>query len=72
MFSNVGSLERILRFLIAAILLYAGLSVYQDTALGIGLDIASALLAVSALFGFCGIYRLLGISTRNPQNRPPA
>jgi len=72
MFSNVGSLDRIVRFLLAAILLYGGLSVYHGTTLGIGLDIVSALLALSALIGFCGIYRLLGISTRNPQNRPPA
>ena len=69
MFRNVGNLERIVRFLLAAILLYAGLSVYQDTSLGIGLDIASALLALSAAIGFCGIYRLFGISTRSTQNQ---
>jgi Protein of unknown function (DUF2892) len=68
MFSNVGSRDRILRFLLAAILLYRGLSIYQGTALGIGLDIASALLAFSALFGFCGIYHVLGISTCQSQN----
>ncbi|MCU0517726.1 MAG: DUF2892 domain-containing protein [Oscillatoria sp. Prado101] len=72
MFSNVGNLDRIARFLLAAALLYGGVSVYQGTPLGIGLDIASVLLGVSALMGFCGIYRLLGLSTRNPQNRPPA
>ncbi len=72
MFINIGGVERIVRFLLAAILFYAGFSVYQGTNLGLGLDIASALLALSASIGFCGIYRLLGISTCNPQNRPPA
>ncbi|WP_199247947.1 DUF2892 domain-containing protein [[Phormidium] sp. ETS-05] len=71
MFSNVGKLDRILRLLLAAVLLDAGLSVYQGTSLGIGLDIAAALFGGTAFIGFCGIYRLLGIST-NPQNRPPA
>jgi hypothetical protein len=72
MFSNVGSLDRIVRFLLAAILLYGGLVAYKGTTLAIRLNVASALLALSAALGFCGIYRLLGISTRNPQNRPPA
>lgn len=67
MFSNLGSLDRILRFLLAAALLYTGLNVYQGTALGIGLDVASALLVFSGLMGFCGIYRLLGISTCKSQ-----
>lgn len=71
MFGNVGNLDRILRFFLAAGLLYAGLSVYAGTNLGIGLDIAAALLAISAVMGFCGIYRLLGIDTRNSQHRPP-
>lgn len=69
MVNNVGSLDRILRFLLAVFLLYWGLSVYQGTALGIGLDLASALLVISALFGFCGIYRLLGINTCKPQQK---
>jgi Protein of unknown function (DUF2892) len=68
MLSNVGNLDRIIRFLLAAIFLYGGLSLYSGTALGIGLDVASALLIISASIGFCGIYRLLGINTRNPQN----
>jgi hypothetical protein len=71
MFSNVGSFDRIVRFLLAVTLLYGGLIAYRGTTLAIGLDIASALLALSAAVGFCGIYRLLGISTCNPENRPP-
>ncbi|MBZ8180286.1 YgaP family membrane protein [Oscillatoria salina] len=68
MFRNVGSLDRIMRLILAAALLYAGLNIYRDTALGIGLDIASALFIFSAAIGFCGIYRLLGIRTNKSQN----
>ncbi|MBE9224349.1 DUF2892 domain-containing protein [Phormidium sp. LEGE 05292] len=67
MFRNVGSIDRIIRFLLAAILLYRGLSVYQGTTLGIGFDIAATLLILSAAIGFCGIYRLLGINTCKSQ-----
>lgn len=67
MFKNVGSLDRIVRFLLAAILLYGGLSVYQGTTLGIGFDIAATVLIVTAAIGFCGIYRLLGINTCKSQ-----
>ncbi len=63
MSNNVGSLDRMVRFLLAAALLYTGLNVYQGTPLAIGLDIGAGLLAFSATFGFCGIYRLLGINT---------
>lgn len=63
MFTNVGSRDRIFRFLLAAVLLYGGLSVYADTSWGIGLDIAAVVLALTGAIGFCGIYRLLGINT---------
>ena len=72
MFSNVGKSDRVIRFLLAGAMLYGGLSVYQGTNWGIGLDIGAVVLALSAAFGFCGIYRLLGISTCNCKDRPPA
>jgi len=72
MFNNVGRFDQIVRLLLAEILLYAGLSVYQDTGLVVGFDIAAAVLAFSAAIGFCGIYSLLGINTRQPHDHPPA
>lgn len=64
MFNNVGTSDRIIRLLLAAVLLYVGLSVYSSTALGIGLAIVGAVLALSALAGSCFLYGLLGINTR--------
>jgi Protein of unknown function (DUF2892) len=64
MFNNVGTSDRIIRLLLAAVLLYIGLSVYSSTALGIGLTLVGAVLALSGLAGSCFLYGLLGINTR--------
>lgn len=69
MFTNVGMFDRFLRLLIASIFLYLGLFSYAGSALGIGLDVAGAVALVTGLFGFCGLYRLVGINThRSSQN----
>lgn len=65
MSSNVGNVDRIVRFTVAASLLYAGLNIYQGSTVGIGLDVAAGLLIFSATFGFCGLYQLLGINTKS-------
>ncbi len=67
MFNNVGTVERIIRLIIASILAYFGLLIYSSSALGIGLTIAGTVLAISALAGSCMLYGLFGINTRNPQ-----
>jgi hypothetical protein len=61
--TNVGSLDRLLRLLLAAVLFYLGLFVYSGSTLGIGLLIAGSVLLVTALVGFCALYSLLGIRT---------
>ncbi|MEB3229427.1 MAG: DUF2892 domain-containing protein, partial [Leptolyngbyaceae bacterium] len=57
MFSNVGSLDRIVRLALASVLFYFGLMVYGGTALGIGLLVAGTMATVSGVVGFCGLYR---------------
>ncbi|MDY7013919.1 MAG: DUF2892 domain-containing protein [Cyanobacteriota bacterium] len=69
MFNNVGTSDRIIRLLLAAVLLYIGLFVYSSTALGIGLAIAGTVLALSGLAGSCLLYGLLGIDTRKQQSQ---
>ncbi|NEQ47076.1 MAG: DUF2892 domain-containing protein [Leptolyngbya sp. SIOISBB] len=64
MAGNIGGLDRGLRLLMAGILLYLGLRVYADSALGVGLDVVGAIAAFSGLVGFCGLYSLLGVNTR--------
>jgi hypothetical protein len=67
MFNNVGTVDRIIRLILASALAYFGLLVYSGSALGIGLTIAAAVLAISGLAGSCLLYGLFGINTRNPQ-----
>lgn len=67
MFNNVGKVDRLIRLLLASALAYFGLLIYSGSAFGIGLTIAAAVLAISALAGSCLLYGLFGINTRNPQ-----
>lgn len=48
MFNNLGTSDRIIRLILAAVLAYLGLSVYGGSALGIGFTIAAAVLAITA------------------------
>lgn len=67
MFNNVGTVDRIIRILLATALAYFGLLIYSGSALGIGLTIAAVVLAISALAGSCMLYGLFGINTHKPQ-----
>lgn len=66
---NVGSLDRLIRLLLASVLFYLGLFLYSSSALGIGLVAAGGILLITALVGFCGLYRLLGIHTNQPDEQ---
>ena len=61
--TNVGSLDRLIRLLLASVLFYLGLFLYSGSSLGIGLVLAGGVLLITALVGFCGLYRLLGVCT---------
>ncbi len=60
---NLGSVDRLIRLVLASVLLYLGLYSYGGTAFGITLIVVSSVLLVTALVGFCGLYKLLGIHT---------
>ncbi len=70
MFSNVGTTDRVARLVLGSILLYLGLGLFPGSALGIGLIIAGAIASLTGLFGFCGLYQLLGINTRKTDPTP--
>ena len=67
--TNVGSTDRLIRLLLASALFYLGLFPYDGTGLGIGLVVAGGVLMVTAVVGFCGLYRLLGIHTSQPNEQ---
>jgi hypothetical protein len=56
---NVGSIDHLIRLLLASALFYLGLFLYGGTGLGVGFIVAGS----TAVVGFCGLYRLLGIHT---------
>lgn len=64
MASNIGSIDRLIRLILASASLYVGLFFYAGTGLGLGFTTGGGLLLFSATFGFCGMYKLLGISTK--------
>lgn len=65
--TNVGAVDRAVRLVLAAVLLYLGLVLYSGSTLGIGLVVAGAVLLVTGLVGFCGLYSLLGLRTNQSQ-----
>lgn len=67
--TNVGSIDRLIRLLLASVLFYSGLFLYSGSALGIGLVVVGSILLITALVGFCGLYRLLGIHTNQPNEQ---
>lgn len=67
--TNVGLLDRLIRLVLASVLFYLGLFLYSGTTLGIGLVVAGSVSLVTALLGFCGLYRLLGIHTNQPNEQ---
>lgn len=69
MSTNVGMVDRLIRFGLAGVLLYLGLVMYEGTTLGTVLAIVAILPAATGLIGFCGLYRLLGINTANRQSQ---
>ena len=60
---NEGSTDRILRVILGIVLIIIGWPVLGNSVLGVVLDVIGVILLVTAITGFCGIYKLLGIST---------
>ena len=68
MLNNVGATDRIIRVILAGILLYLGLAVYGGSILGILITITAVVALLSGLVGSCLLYSLLGINTSNHQS----
>lgn len=62
--SNLHSLDRILRLIVAAVI---GFLYYNGTLegnLGLILVVVAVIFAITGLINFCPLYRLMGISTK--------
>jgi hypothetical protein len=60
---NVGSIDKVARIIIAAVLAAVVISSIITGTLGIVALLIAAVLLITSLVGFCPLYRILGIST---------
>jgi Protein of unknown function (DUF2892) len=63
MTANVGSTDKVIRFALALAAVVGAYVAGFTTVAGILLLVVGAVLAVTAVTGFCPIYRALGMST---------
>lgn len=60
---NVGSIDKIIRFVIAAVALILIVSGMVTGTLAIVIGIVGGAMLLTSIFGFCGLYTLLGFNT---------
>jgi len=60
---NIGNYDKIIRYLIAATICILYLTNIITGTLSIILLVIAAVLILTSLFGFCGIYAIFGINT---------
>jgi hypothetical protein len=64
MSSNMSAVDRLLRILVGSLLICLGGFVYAGSVVGFAIDVMGMVALVTGAIRFCGLYRLLGISTR--------
>mgnify|MGYP006267644387 CR=1 FL=1 len=69
MIRNVGSVDRIIRLVLAGVLGYLYFAGVVSGTLGIVLLVLGAIALITGLVGTCGLYRLIGVSTCKMQPR---
>jgi len=52
------------------LLFYLGWFVFKGSGWGLGLMVVAGILFITGLVGFCGLYQLLGISSRPSRQAP--
>ncbi len=60
---NMGNVDKVIRLIIAVILASLYFTGVVTGTFGIVLLVAAAVLVITTLTGFCGLYTLLGINT---------
>lgn len=60
---NMGSLDRILRTVVAVVLVYLAATGAIQGGLAVGAYIVAAVFLVTSLVSFCPAYRLIGVNT---------
>jgi hypothetical protein len=63
MTKNLGRIDRTVRGLVALVALVVAVAVGLGTVTGVILALLAVVMAVTAVAGFCPLYRLLGLSS---------
>lgn len=63
---NENNLDRIIRLVLAVVFFGVALTAGENTVLLIGGLVLGLVMMVTAVWGFCPLYRLFGISTYRP------
>jgi hypothetical protein len=69
MFNNVGTIDRLIRLILASVFFSLGVYKYAGSTWGVGFDVLGAMALLTGLFGSCALYGLLGINTRNSDQK---
>ncbi len=64
---NEGGADRLIRIIAGIVLFMLGWGILKNNLLGIIFDILGVILFVTGITGFCGLYKLLGISTKKEE-----
>lgn len=60
---NLGNVDRIIRFVIAAAIAYLYYTEVISGTLGIALLVAAVIFALTSIFSFCPLYAIFGLSS---------
>ena len=66
MHKNIGSVDKLIRIVVALVLAVLVFSKMVTGTLAVILGIAAILLVLTSLVGWCGLYTILGINTSKP------
>jgi hypothetical protein len=65
--TNESGTDRLIRIIAGVVLFMLGWGILKNNLLGIIFDILGIILFVTGITGFCGLYKLLGISTKKEE-----
>ncbi|MFA6495249.1 MAG: DUF2892 domain-containing protein [Candidatus Paceibacterota bacterium] len=68
--TNEGTLDRVLRVVLAVVLFWLA-SIVGNVSVAIVIAIIGLVLLFTGALGYCGLYALLGISTKKDSGRMP-
>jgi hypothetical protein len=67
---NVGAVDKMIRGVVGLFLIYIAAANFQNGVLSGIAFVIGFLLILTSMFGFCPLYKLLGISTKHEKNPP--